>query len=224
MINEIFSSFFLGLVTPLTAVCVLPLYPGYLSYLSRQLKGNESRKTYTLFGILVVAGVLSFMLLLGVVFSAFLQQSLTSVIEVVSPIAFAILGLLSLILIFDLDFQSKFSNFQAPEFENPLMNAFGFGFFFGAIIVPCNPAFISVFFARAFLFSSPATSLLNFGAFGLGIGFPLLMFSVASSKWSEKVISFLKDHETLINRVSGLIMLSVAVYYLIFVFDVIGIK
>jgi cytochrome c-type biogenesis protein len=224
MINEIFNSFVLGLLTPLTAVCVLPLYPGYLSYLSKQLEGNESRKTYTLFGILVVAGVLSFMLLLGVVFSAFLQQSLTSVIEVVSPIAFGILGILSLVLILDLDFQSKFSGFQAPEFENPLMNAFGFGFFFGAIIVPCNPAFISVFFARAFLFSSPASSLLNFGAFGIGIGFPLLVFSIASSKWSKKVIGFLTSHETLINRGSGLIMLTVAIYYLVFVFNVIGIK
>ena len=39
------SSFVLGLLTPLTAVCVLPLYPGFLSYLASHIgvEGEESK-------------------------------------------------------------------------------------------------------------------------------------------------------------------------------------
>lgn len=223
-ITELFSSFTLGLLTPLTAACVLPLYPGFLSYLSKQFEGDESRRLYALFGLTVVSGVISFMLLLGILFTTFLQSSLTSVIQVVSPIAFGILSAASLLLIFDIDFSSRFSGFQGPDFDIPLANAFGFGFFFGAIVLPCNPAFIATFLARAFLFQNPATSLANFLLFGLGMGFPLLFFSVASSRWSEKIIGFLKTHEKRINQVSGLIMLSVSVYYLVFVFNILGIK
>ena len=37
------STFLLGLLTPLTAVCVLPLYPGFLSFLSRKLSTTGRR-------------------------------------------------------------------------------------------------------------------------------------------------------------------------------------
>jgi cytochrome c-type biogenesis protein len=221
MIQEVLSTFFLGLATPLTAACVLPLYPGFLSYLSNQFSENPSRRTYALFGVTVVAGVMSFMLILGVFFTAVLQQSLSAVIQVVSPIAFTLLGIFSIVLIFDLDFQSRL-NFQAPEFENPLLNGFSFGFFFGAIIIPCNPAFISIFFARSFLFTNPVNSLLNFLMFGIGIGFPLLVFSLVSSAKSQKIISFITNHESKINKATGAIMLAVSLYYLTCVFHLGG--
>lgn len=220
MLAELLSSFLFGLATPVTASCVLPLYPGYLSYLSKQFSGEESGRMYAIFGAIVVSGVLSFMLVLGLVFTAFLQQSLTNVIGIVSPVAFSILGIISLALLFDFDFRKYIPDRSGPRFENPLANAFGFGFFFGAIVIPCNPLFIAAFFARSFLFETPLTSLLNFTMFGLGIGFPLLAFSVISSAKSQEIIQLLQRHETMINRGSGLFMLGVSIYYLVFVFQV----
>jgi cytochrome c-type biogenesis protein len=38
------TSFFLGLITPLTAVCVLPLYPGFITYLANQLSPDKTTK------------------------------------------------------------------------------------------------------------------------------------------------------------------------------------
>ncbi len=218
MLGEIAGSFSIGLLTPLTALCVLPLYPAFLSYLSGQLNQDTDRKTYALMGLTVVSGVMSFMLLLGLVFSTLLQSSLTSVIQMLSPFAFVVLAFASIGMILDLDFSRYLPTGKAPRFDNPLANAFGFGFFFGAIIVPCNPAFIAAFFARAFLFSSPFSSILNFAAFGSGIGMPLMLFSVLSSSHSKKVIGFLKDNETVIRRGSGVLMLGVSLYYLFFVF------
>lgn len=222
MITEFITSFLLGLATPLTALCVIPLYPSFISYLSNQLEEDTGRKTYTLFGVLVVAGVISFMSALGLIFSTFIQTSLTSVIEIISPLAFGLLGVMSLAMIFELDFQRYMPSGTSPEFENPLMNAFSFGFFFGAIIIPCNPAFIATFFARAFLFETPFSSLTNFFLFGLGIGFPLLAFSVISSAKSQEIIGFLKKHESLVHKGSGTVMLAISLYYLVKVFEVFG--
>ncbi len=223
LLAEIAVSFGLGLLTPLTALCVIPLYPAFLSFLSRQFSGDEERSTYILFGLLVAAGVLSFMFLLGLVFTTLLQVSLTSTIEIVSPIAFILLGLISVLMLLDYNFESSLPSYQGPRLGNPLANAFGFGLFFGAIVVPCNPAFIAAFFARALLFASPLANILNFLAFGLGIGFPLVFFSVVSAAWRQRVISFLTEHKTLVNRGSGAVMLAVSFYYLVFVFDLPGI-
>ena len=221
--GQLSTSFLLGLATPLTALCVIPLYPSFISYLSKQLDGDTSQKTYFLFGVIVVVGVISFMLILGLVFSTLLQASLTSVIGVISPIAFAILGLMGVVMILDFDFQTYLPSKSTPEFENPLLNAYAFGFFFGAIIVPCNPAFIATFFARAFLFETPVMSVLNFSLFGLGIGFPLLAFSVASQSRSQKVIKTLQKHSNLIHRGSGTVMVVISLYYLIKVFNILAI-
>lgn len=222
VLGELSTSFLLGLATPLTALCVIPLYPSFISYLSKQLDTDTDQKTYLLFGLLVVAGVVSFMLSLGIVFSTLLQESLTSVIEIISPVAFGILGLMGLIMTLDIDFQTYIPSKSTPEFENPLVNAYAFGFFFGAIIIPCNPAFIATFFARAFLFETPATSLLNFTSFSLGIGFPLLAFSVISQSKSKEVIKFLQNHSSIIHRGSGILMIGISLYYLIKVFNVLG--
>lgn len=219
---DLIGSFVLGLLTPLTAVCVMPLYPGYLSYLSNRFSEDVSRKTYAMFGALVVAGVMMFMLSLGLVFSALLQQSLTNVIQIVSPLAFGALGFISILMILDYNPFSEISGFNSPSFQNPILDGLGFGFFFGAIVIPCNPAFISAFFARSFLFESPVANLLNFTAFGLGIGFPLFAFSIISSKWSSQIVGFLTDNKSLINRSSGLLMLAVSIYYLLFVFRIFG--
>jgi cytochrome c-type biogenesis protein len=219
---DILASFWLGLLTPIGAVCVLPLYPGFLAYLSNQFSGKESRKSIILFGLIVVLGIIVFMLLLGLIFSTLLQESLTRIISIVSPIAFAILGLISLLLIFNFNFSRFMPKINAPMAKNPLISAFIFGLFFGAIVIPCNPGFIAVFFARAFLFGDFLGSMLNFLFFGIGLGTPLLVLSIISGQWSKAVIGFLTKHVRKINLIAGLIMLGVSIYYLVFVFSVFG--
>ncbi len=59
--NIVVPSFLLGLLAS-TSPCVLPLYPGFLSYLSGQ---NEMGRQRYFLGFFVLAGVLSMMLALG---------------------------------------------------------------------------------------------------------------------------------------------------------------
>jgi len=220
-LGQFFASFVLGLGTPLAAVCVLPLYPAFLAFLANQFSAKEGKKKYALLGLLITAGVIVFMLLIGLLFTTLFQQSLTGVIQKVSPIAFIILGVISLFLIFNFDFGKFFPKVNAPLLKNPLLTAFVYGLFFGAIVLPCNPAFIGVFFARALFFGSFFSSMFHFLLFGLGLGFPLLLFSLISSNWSTSIIKWLTQKKRLINLIAGIIMLGISLYYLIFVFNLI---
>jgi len=222
MIVNLWLSFLAGLFAPLAAVCVLPLYPGFLAYLSNQLTGKESRKTMVLLGVLTTVGVISSMTLFGLIFTFFLQESLTNAIGIISPIAFGILALVSILMIFNVNIGKLIPKFNAPIRKNPYASSFGFGFFFGAIVLPCNPASLIVLFALSTSTVSFLSNFLNFVVFGFGMAFPLLLFAIVSSANSKAVIGFLNKHNRKINLIAGLLMLGISLYYLFFVFRLLG--
>ncbi len=218
---ELGTAFVLGLLTPLGAICVLPLYPGFLVYLTGQLSGKEPGKaTIILFGLIITSGVILFMLLLGLIFTTILKVSLTNIIGIVSPIAFGILLVISLLLIFNIDVGRFLPKAHAPIARSPWISAFLFGFFFGAIVVPCNPLFIAALFARTISAVDYLENVLRFLFFGVGIGFPLLVLAAISSAATNAIINFLTKYKRVINLSAGLIMLGISLYYLIFVFRV----
>jgi cytochrome c-type biogenesis protein len=155
-----------------------------------------------------------------VLFTAVIEISLTNVIGIVSPAAFGLLGLVSLLLLADVDLGAVLPAMEPPQSRHPVGSAFGYGFFFGAIVVQCNPGFIGVFFARSFPFTDPVGSLLNFLAFGGGIAAPLVALAVISDRWRSAVLSLLTGRQSLINRATGAVMLAVALYDLVYVFQV----
>ena len=227
----LWEAFLLGLVTPLGAVCVLPIYPGFLVYLSSQVSGGAtSRKTIFLFGVIITAGVILFMFLMGLVFTTIFEISLTSVVQIVSPIAFGILliislaliitGILSMVSNIDIDIWRFLPKGRSPLAKNPWTAAFLYGFFFGSIVVPCNPGFSAILFARAVSNVDFAQNVSRFLFFGVGIGFPLLVLAGASSAARETVINFLTKNGKWVNLSAGLIMLGISLYYLLFVFKV----
>jgi cytochrome c-type biogenesis protein len=235
VLAELGTAFVLGLLTPLGAVCVLPLYPGFLVYLSSQLSGKEAgRLTILLFGLIITAGVIIFMFLLGIIFTTLLQVSLTNIVEIASPIAFGILLIISLLLIItsllslifkvDVDVGRFLPKGRVPIARNPWASAFIYGFFFGAIVVPCNPAFIAVLFTTTATGIDFALNIARFVFFGIGIGFPLIVIAAISSTATDAIMNFLAKSlvKDIIYLVAGLIMLGISLYYLISVFRVFG--
>ena len=231
LLGVLWEAFLLGLATPLGAVCVLPIYPGFLVYLSSQVSKEEpGRKTIFLFGVIITAGVILFMLLMGLVFTTILEISLTSVVQIVSPIAFGILLIISLALIStgiyslvsgkEVDIWRFLPKGRAPVARNPWISAFLYGFFFGAIVVPCNPGFIAILFARAVSTVDFVQNVFRFLFFGVGVGFPLLVLAGISSTSTDAIINFLTKNGKWVNLVAGLIMLGISLYYLIIVFRV----
>lgn len=220
---DLSSTFLLGLLTPLTAACVLPLYPGFLSFLSRKMSSDgRGRKSLLPLGLVVTSGVISFMLILGVIFTTILEISLTRVVGIVSPVAFALLAVVSILLILNVNIGRLMPRIKTPDAQNPLLSAFLFGFFFGMIVTPCNPGLIAAFFTKTIATTTLSyfSNFLHFILFGMGIGFPLLIFSAFSGTGSQFIIRFLVRHKTVINRSAGVIMLGLSMYYLIFVFHI----
>ena len=229
LIENITTAFVLGFLTPLTAVCVLPLYPAFLIYLSNQIaqkenqdKDKNNKFLLPMLASVIVLGVITFMLLLGFIFTFLLNISLTNAIGIISPIAFGILLLISILLIFNVDFSKYIPKPKVSSGGHPLRNAFLYGFFFGAIVVPCNPLFIAALFTRITTLSTFFSGIISFLFFGIGIGVPLFAFSIISTTKTQKIIGFLTKYKRPINMISGLIMFGISVYYLVFVFKVFG--
>ena len=213
MLN-IWLSFLAGLFAPLGAICVLPLYPGYLAYLAKQ----DKRKNLLLYGLMVAIGIMTSMAIIGLIFIKFLQASLTEVIGIVSPIAFVILAFISILMIFNIGFGKFIPNIKSPITKKPLLSAFLFGLFFGIIVLPCNPGSLVILFALSTSITSALSNFIGFLAFGFGMALPLFALSFIAMEKSGKVLGFLTGNNSKIIRIAGVIMLIISLYYLIFVF------
>ena len=187
MLANFAASYLLGLATPLTAVCVLPLYPGFIAFLSNQ-RQEADRRPPLLLGLAVVAGVVACMVAIGLVFSTLLELSLTGVAGIASPIAFTLLAVIGVLLLFDADFSRLFPVVRAPSTSRPVAAAFGYGAFFAFIILPCNPGFIGAFFSKQLALSVGdfGLNVLNSVIFALGIGTPLLVLAVAGAAFGRE--------------------------------------
>jgi len=111
---------------------------------------------------------------------------------------------------------------HVPMVRNPLAKGLINGFFFGAIVIPCNPLFIATMFARSLLSADFLGNITKFLFFGVGLAFPLVAFALISTAASATVIRFLTKYRRVINLIAGAIMLPVSVYYLVFVFKIFG--
>ncbi|WP_049928256.1 cytochrome c biogenesis protein CcdA [Halopiger goleimassiliensis] len=219
--------FLLGLATPLTAACVIPLYPGFLAYLT-SVGGDDDGGRSTpvaLLGVLVVAGVLAFMAVVGLLWTAVFGGGVTDAVERLSPLAFAVLAVVGLVLVVSPGGFSRLPTIEPPHSRYPTASAFAYGFFFGAIVIPCNPGLVALFVSRSTVafpaFDAGWEVLLGFLAFGLGIGAPLLAFALLDQASSRRITRTLARHSGAINRAVGVVLLAVSAYYLVFVFQVV---
>lgn len=209
--------FVLGILTPLTAVCVIPLYPAFIAFLA-STGGEGNRGSVALLGGLVVAGVVAFMALIGIVYSVILGEAINDAVETLSPVAFWLLVGVGVVMLVDPTLFSRLPTAEPPQSRHPAASAFGYGFFFGAIVIPCNPGLIALFFSTTpVLYETQVENMLGFLSFGLGIGAPLLAFALLSESFGQYVTRELAKHSSLVYRGTGLILLVVSVYYLAFV-------
>jgi cytochrome c-type biogenesis protein len=197
-------SFLAGVFTPLGAVCVLPLYPGFIAHLAARLTGESSRRRILLLGFLIA----------GFIFITLLQRSFSELIQVLSPLAFILLAGISIILIAGIDIGSYIPSNCLPAIQSPRASAFVFGFFFGMLALPCNPGPIIVLFALSMTTVGYLNNLVSFILFGIGMALPLIVLTVITASRSRTVIGLLTKNKKSINRVVGVLMLVIAVYYL----------
>lgn len=206
------TAYLAGLLT-FFASCILPLVPTYLGYLSgiafRDLEKKEnSIKIFKTASVFVLGFVTSFVLM------GLLLQRLSGaliiyrpIIEKVSGIFFVVFGLY-LIGIFksNLLAKEKQSNLNTFFEKNLYLHALFTGLGFGFSWTPCiGPVLAVILYWSAQAETSLIGSLLLI-SFGLGIGTPFLLVSLAF----EKIVPLLKKYNKVskyITYISGGIIL-----------------
>jgi cytochrome c-type biogenesis protein len=209
--NAIFTSLTLGLLAT-TSPCVLPLYPGFLAYISGGQEGLQGKAGRYLLGFFVLVGVLTMMLALGGII-ALLSISVGQALSIV--IADLIIILLGILLLLNINPFKTLPQIQIPVLSHPFVNAFVYGLLYGPIALPCSGPLVVSIFALSLTAAEFFSKLNIFFWFGMGFGIPLLLlsfFSGAAQRWITRQFA---QRARLINLVSGLLLVGVGAYDLV---------
>ena len=204
----ILTSLSLGLLAT-TSPCILPLYPGFLAYLSgNQSAGSKGR--YFL-GLFVLLGVLVMMLTLGGVI-ALLSVSIGSVLSIVIPAADGLIIVLGVLLLLDINPFKTLPQIRVPGLSNPFVNAFVYGLLYGPIALPCSGPLVVGIFAFSLTAGEFLDKLGVFFWFGLGFGIPLLVLSLLSGGLQRQITRLFAVHSRKVNLIGGLLLVGVGLY------------
>lgn len=203
------ASYALGLLS-MTSPCVLPLYPGFLAYLSGQTE-LASPLRRALLGPLVLAGVLTMTLVLGGLIAA-LAISVGRALAVVIPLADAVILGLGVALLFDRNPFVRLPQIRIPILRRPLVNAFAYGLLYGPVALPCSGPLVVAVFALSLTVGEAADKLWVFLWFGIGFGTPLLVLSVLSAGLQRRLTRLFASQSRRINVLGGTALVVVAVY------------
>lgn len=208
--ETILTSLSLGLLAT-TSPCVLPLYPGFLAYLSGGQEGLRDKSGRYFLGFFVLAGVLTMMLVLGALM-ALLSVSIGRALSVVIPIADLVIVLFGILLLLNINPFKRLPQIQVPVLSHPFVNAFIYGLLYGPIALPCSGPLVVSIFALSLTAAEAFSKLSIFFWFGIGFGIPLLLLSFLSGAAQRWITRQFALHARLINTLSGLLLIAVGLY------------
>jgi len=218
MLSDWGIAFAAGLLAPLGAVCVLPLYPGYLSFLSGQAGAAEGLRARIILGLIAGGGILVSMLAFGLIVVSLLALPLSGALGIISPAAYTLLLVIGLLLMTGWSPEIPLPSPHIPAEKSPFLGAFVFGLFFGILILPCNAAPVAILLALSTSALGFLSSLTSFILFGAGMAVPLVALSALSTLRGNQASAYLVKHRRTVNLLTGALMVAVSIYYLFGVF------
>ena len=213
MLASILTSFSIGILAS-ASPCVLPLYPGFLAFVSNGQTELQGQKIRYFSGFFVLLGVLSMMLILGGVI-AWMSVSIGSALAWLIPLA--TLGLIGLgvMLILNINPFKRLPQLSSPIFKNPALDAYLYGMLYGPLTLPCSGPLVVGIFAYSFTAPEVVDKVVVFLSFGLGMGLPLFIISLLTGAAQHWLVRFFAQHARSINLAGGLLMVSMGIFNLI---------
>lgn len=207
--SEYLRAFLLGNQAILTNVCLLPLYPGLIAFLAGNSSNERIKEGGRWLGLLVLAGVLSMMLLVGFLLYIF-SRSFGDVLPVLLPIVYGLVIVFGLMMLAGFNPFARLSAVQTPVLSNPYATAYMYGLLLGPMTLPCTgPVITSAFVLGVDNFGFLADGLLYFLAFGLGFGWVLVVLPFLAMGLQRRFTGWLTANYTLLTRVSGVLLLAI---------------
>jgi cytochrome c-type biogenesis protein len=208
--TELLAVFGAGLASA-ASPCLLPLYPGFLAYLSANAAGASGRRTTGFLGLLVLGGVLTTMLALGIVFFL-VSVPIGLVATYLIPIIDGLLIVLGILLILGRNPFLKLPGVGVPLVANPYGQAYVYGLMLGPIALPCAGPFLASLLAISVGLGDTVLRVGTFVVFGLGFGLPLVLLSLLAAARQRDVVRLVLDRHRQIELVAGVILVVVAIY------------
>ena len=211
MIVSIGVAFLAGLVSFL-APCVLPIIPGFLSYLGgSSVAGESRRKEIFLNSLFFVMGFSVVFALLGVLLNTILEAIAYDVQVWLARIGGALiiffgLYLLSLIRIPILEREHKFN--VNKKFKSRYLTSFIFGLAFAAGWTPCVGPALGLILGLAV--TAPGSAFVLLFSYALGLGVPFLIVGMFVSQADK----FIQRHSVALRRLNvifGALLLALGV-------------
>lgn len=210
MFESIFTSISLGLLAT-TNPCVLPLYPGFLAYISGGQESLENSRGRYFLGAFVLAGVLTMMLILGAIIAA-LAVSIGRALSIVIPIADLLILTLGVLMLININPFKQIPQINIPFLKHPFANAYVYGLLYGPITLPCSGPLILGIFAYSFTAGEVISKLGVFFWFGIGFGIPLLILSLLSGASQRWITRQFARRARLVNLIGGILLVGVAIF------------
>lgn len=210
--TQLLEAFILGNSAILTNVCILPLYPGLMAFLAGNANNEKAQTATKWLGLLVLAGVLTLMTLIGGLLFL-LQQSFGRILPILLPIIYGVVILLGILMITGRNPFARLSQAQTPMLRNPYLSAYVYGLLLGPMTLPCTgPIIVSAFLLGAGSVAQLADSLSYFFAFGVGFGWPLVLLPFIALPFQRRFTKWMTSNYKLLTRVSGALLIGIGVF------------
>jgi cytochrome c-type biogenesis protein len=208
--GELIAVFGAG-VASAASPCLLPLYPGFLAYLSANAGALAGRRGTGALGLLVLAGVLTTMTAVGVALLA-AAAPVGQVATYLIPVVDGLLVVLGLLLLAGRNPFERLPGMRVPIVTNPYGQAFVYGVLLGPLALPCAGPFLVALLALSVGFGDAVLRLGTFVVFGLGFGLPLLALSVLAGARQQAIVRWTVRHHRVIEIVAGGLLIAVALW------------
>jgi cytochrome c-type biogenesis protein len=195
------EAFALGLVSA-ASPCLLPLYPGFLGYLVANGPALAGRRVTAAIGVVILSGVVTCLLVVGVTVSI-LSIPLAPSMSLIIPLADLVLIVLGGALLAGRDPFARLAGFRVPRLDHPIGQAFVYGLVLGPLALPCAGAFLVALLAISTSVPDTAMRIVQFAAFGLGFGLPLVGLSILTAAWRQQVVRLIVARYALLSRIAG---------------------
>lgn len=208
--TELLAAFSTGLLATISP-CVLPLYPGFLAYLSGHGREGRQPANTLVLGVFVLLGVLTMMIALGALIAA-LQVSVGRALVFITPLAYVVLIVLGGLLLTGRNVFSSVATIQVPVLRNPYASAFVYGLLYGPIALPCSGPLLVSIFALSLTVGEFVRQLALFAVFGLGFGMPLLVLAALGRARQRQMIGFLVRYERPFQYAAGVLLIGIGLF------------
>jgi cytochrome c-type biogenesis protein len=190
--------------------CLLPLYPGFIAYLGSNARMLEGRRATGLLGLLVLAGVLTTMTVVGIAL-AIIAIPTSRLLAYATPLIDGLLIVLGVLLLAGRNPFERLPGMRVPAVANPYRQAYVYGLMLGPIALPCAGPFLVSLLGISMGVPDALAKIGTFLVFGLGFGLPLVLLSLIAAVRSRGIVSWIASHHRAIEVLAGFLLIAVAV-------------